>query len=362
MNKQLRPSQEIFIDGKRISRKSPVYFIAEIGSNFDGDFERAKDLIFMAKEAGADAAKFQHYTAKSLVSDKGFKGLKGNNSHQSSWKKSVFETYADASLNQDWTRVLKETCDKAGLSFFTSPYSIDLVDFVDDYVPAHKVGSGDITWIDIVDHISRKAKPVFLASGASNMTDVQRAMSAVLEVNPDVVLMQCNTNYTASKENFKHLNLKVISKYQEMYPGVVTGLSDHTRGDVSVLGAISLGARVIEKHFTDSTDRNGPDHFFSMTPSTWRDMVERTRDLESALGTVEKKVEENEKETAVLQRRSICAAKDIPVGTILNEEHMSMLRPCPHDALQPFDRMKVVGQRTSNFIRAGEHIKLMDIN
>ena len=115
--KTLSPSPKIHIDGKRISQNDPVYFIAEIGSNFDQDLNRAKDLIYLAKEAGADAAKFQHYTAESLVSDYGFKTLGGKKSHQSYWEKSVFETYKDASLNKEWTEILKKTCDDAGISF-----------------------------------------------------------------------------------------------------------------------------------------------------------------------------------------------------------------------------------------------------
>ena len=121
MKQLLQPSSEIIINNRVISNNDPVYFIAEIGSNFDNDIVRAKELIHMAKESGADAAKFQHYTANSLVSDGGFKKLPNSKSHQSSWKKSVYETYESASLDRDWTNVLKETCDRVGLSFLTSP-------------------------------------------------------------------------------------------------------------------------------------------------------------------------------------------------------------------------------------------------
>ena len=362
MTKQRTPSKQLSIDGRQISKSSPVYFIAEIGSNFDQDLSRAKDLIYMAKEAGADAAKFQHYTAQSLVSDVGFKGLAANNSHQSSWKKSVYDTYDDASLNQDWTEILRDTCADAGLAFFTSPYSFDLVDLVDDFVPAHKIGSGDITWTGIIEHIARKDKPVLLATGASNMADVQRAMNTILDFNSDVILMQCNTNYTASRDNFNYLHLNVLRKFQEIYPGIITGLSDHTQGDVSVLGAVTLGARVIEKHFTDSIERDGPDHAFSMTPTTMRDMIERTRDLQAALGISEKEVEPNEKETIVLQRRSICAAKNLSKGTIISEDHLNMLRPCPDGSIQPFEVDQLVGRVLLTDIKNGDHLKWEDVN
>jgi N-acetylneuraminate synthase len=355
-----RPSSVIHIDGKRISRKDPVYFVAEIGSNFDRDLSRAKDLIYLAKEAGADAAKFQHYTAGSLVSDTGFRQLGGRQSHQSSWKKSVFETYQDASLNRDWTAVLKRTCDEAGITFFTSPYSIELVDYVDPFVPAYKVGSGDITWLEIIEHMASKHKPVLLATGASDLEDVRRAADAALAVTPDVVLLQCNTNYTAGQDNYSYLQLSVLREYEAMYPGIVLGLSDHMPGHISVLGAVALGARVIEKHFTDSTDRDGPDHPFSMTPTTWREMVDRTRELEASLGDGRKKIEENERETVVLQRRCIRARRDLERDTLLRDDDLTVLRPCPADGIAPFESRKLIGKKLKRSVSAGQHLRWED--
>lgn len=356
-----KPASVVHIDGKRISRTDPVYFIAEIGSNFDRDLGRAKELIHLAKEAGADAAKFQHYAAGTLVSDHGFKHLGGPQSHQAAWKKSVFETYQDASLNKDWTAVLKQTCDEAGITFFTSPYSLELVDYVDPYVPAYKVGSGDITWPEIIEHMASKGKPVLLATGASDLTDVRRAMNVALGKTPDVVLLQCNTNYTAGQDNFSYLQLNVLREFEALYPGILLGLSDHMPGHVSVLGAVALGARVIEKHFTDSTEREGPDHPFSMTPTTWREMVDRTRELEAALGDGRKKIEENERATVIVQRRCVRAERDLSAGARLRTQDLTMLRPCPPDGIAPFDAPRLVGKRLARGIASGEHVRWDDI-
>jgi sialic acid synthase SpsE len=361
MRKILQPSNEIMIDNKAIGNDRPVYFIAEIGSNFDNDIVRAKELIYMAKEAGADAAKFQHYTAKSLVSDNGFKTLPASNSHQSSWSKSVYDTYDSASLNYEWTSVLQEACKEVGLSFLTSPYSIELVDFVDQYVPAYKVGSGDITWIEIVQHMASKGKPIILSAGASTFTDVCRAVDAVLSITSEIILLQCNTNYTASTKNFRHIQLSVISEFQKKYPGIIVGLSDHMPGHVPVLGAVALGARVIEKHFTDSNDRSGPDHSFAMTPNTWRDMVDRTRELEDAMGDGNKKIEENELETIVLQRRSIFSVKEIKKNSIIKKENLTVLRPCPSDGIEPFEIESVVNRAAKKDIPAMTNIKWSDL-
>lgn len=354
------PLPELVINGKYIGNDHPTYFIADIAANHDGDIERAKALIWLAKEAGADAAKFQHFKAETIVSDHGFRSLGAQQSHQSKWKKPVFEVYKDAAVSLDWTPELKATCDQAGITFFTSPYAFDLVDAIDPYVPAYKIGSGDITWIAIIEHIASKAKPYILATGASTMDDVQRAVAAALAINPQLALMQCNTNYTGSVENMRYIQLNVLRCYRAMYPKMVLGLSDHTPGHAAVLGAVTLGARMVEKHFTDDLNRNGPDHAFSMNPHTWRDMIDRTRELEAALGAGVKKIEENERETSILQRRAICAARDLKVGHLLTSADTIMLRPCPPDSLPPYRVGEIVGRALRQLKRAGEHFQLSD--
>jgi len=348
--------KEIQIENKIISANQPTYFVADVAANHDGDLERAKDLIYLCAEAGADAAKFQHFTANTIVSDYGFKSLGGRQSHQEEWKKSVFDVYQDASLNQDWTPILKETCDKAGITFFTSPYSFDLVDKVDSFLSAYKIGSGDITWLEIVDYIASKKKPVLLATGASNMMEVDLAMETILKHTQDVVLMQCNTNYTASLENFKYINLNVLQEYKKKYPNIILGLSDHTPGHATVLGAVTLGARVIEKHFTDNVSREGPDHKFSMDFDSWKDMVDRTRELEFALGSNVKRVEDNEKETVILQRRALRAKRNLLKGEVITQDAVEALRPCPKDALAPYNIGKVLNKTLIEDIEAGDYI------
>jgi len=356
---QTKPFLEI--QGKKIGIGYPVYFIADIAANHDGSLDRAKDLIYLAAKAGADAAKFQHFNADTIVSDLGFKSIHGQQSHQAKWKKSVFDVYKEASVSLDWTATLKETCDKAGIAFFTSPYAFDLVDHIDPYVPAYKIGSGDITWIDMVTYIAKKQKPYILATGASSMDDVYRAVSAGLEVNSQLCLMQCNTNYTASIENFKYIQLNVLRAYREMYPDLVLGLSDHTPSHSTVLGAVALGARMIEKHFTDDVNRNGPDHAFSMDPKSWSEMVDRTKELEDALGAGIKCIEPNEMDTVVLQRRAIRLATDLITGSILTRNHLTVLRPCPTDGLSPYLIDELVGMKVRRNINAGDHLRWIDL-
>lgn len=356
-----KPNSVLEINGKKIGRDYPSYFIADIAANHDGDLERAKDLIYLAAESGADAAKFQHFKAETIVSDLGFKTLGGQQSHQAKWKKSVFDVYKSASVNMDWTPALVDACERAGIAFFTSPYAIDIVEQIDAYMPAYKIGSGDITWIEMVQYIASKQKPYMIASGASSLDDVYRAVSAGLEINSQICLMQCNTNYTASLENFKYIQLNVLQTYRAMYPDMVLGLSDHTPGHATVLGAVALGARIIEKHFTDDIEREGPDHAFSMDPKSWREMVDRTRELENALGSGIKRVEENESETVVLQRRAIRAKAKISAGSILRREDLTVLRPCPNDGLPPFNLEACIGRSVRRDIGEGEYLKWVDL-
>lgn len=349
------------IAGKLIGNSYPTYFIADIAANHDGDLERAKDLIFKAAEAGADAAKFQHFEAKTIVSDHGFKSLGNQQSHQASWKKSVFEVYEAASVSLEWTQELKATCDKANIAFFTSPYSYELVEHIDPYVPAYKIGSGDITWHGIIEHIASKGKPYILATGASSLNEVQQAVDVALGINRQFALLQCNTNYTGSLENFRYINLNVLKTYRAMYPEMVLGLSDHTPGHATVLGAIALGARIIEKHFTDDMNREGPDHAFSMDPAAWKDMVLRARELENSLGGGVKIVEENEQQTAILQRRALRLRHSMQAGATVTAEDLIALRPCPTNAIPPNQLEQVIGKALRKAMTAGESLTWTDL-
>ncbi|HEX7974247.1 MAG TPA: N-acetylneuraminate synthase family protein [Anaerolineales bacterium] len=352
---------EIQIGSHKIGENHPTYFIADISANHDGDLERARLLIHLAKEAGADAAKFQNFRAPKIVSDYGFTHMSGQLSHQAAWKKSVFQVYADASIPFEWTPILKEECDRAGIDYFSSPYDFDAVDMLDPYVPAHKIGSGDITWPEMLEHIARKGKPVILSTGASDIGDVQRAVHTIQAINPQLVVMQCNTNYTASLENFDHIHLRVLDAYRVMFPNVILGLSDHTSGHATVLGAVALGARAIEKHFTDDTSRTGPDHPFSMTPAAWREMVDRTRELERALGSADKRVGGNELQTVIVQRRCLRAACDIQAGTVLTREMIDVLRPATPGAILPYEIQSVIGTIAHKNIPAGKELRWTDL-
>jgi N-acetylneuraminate synthase len=330
-----------------------TYFIADIASNHDGSLDRAKELIKLCAESGAHCAKFQHFKAESIVSAEGFKSLKI--AHQAKWEKPVFETYQDYSLNREWNSVLAETANGCGIDFMTTPYDFEAVDQVYDLVPGYKIGSGDITYLQLIEYIAKKGKPVYLATGASTMEEVERAVEAVLKHNPHLCLLQCNTNYTGDEENFKYVNLNVLHSYRLHWPSVILGLSDHTHGSSTALGAVALGAKVIEKHFTDDATRIGPDHAFAMEPPEWKSMVKAVRELELAMGDGVKRVEANEAESVIVQRRALRLKTDHGKEQI-HAEDIEALRPCPDGALNPSQLDDVVGRTLTHGLPAGREI------
>ena len=352
---------EIKIGSHIIGKDYPVYFIADIAANHDGSLERAKLLIRLAKEAGADAAKFQNFRAPQIVSDYGFCSLGGQQSHQAAWKKSVFEVYQDASIPFEWTPVLKETCDDVGIDYFSSPYDFDAIEMLDPYVPAYKIGSGEIDWLEAIECIARKGKPVLLATGAATIGEVQQAVHTILAINKQLILMQCNTNYTASLENFNHIHLNVLKTYHLLFPEVILGLSDHTPGHAAVLGAVALGAHVVEKHFTDDNTREGPDHKFAMDPKTWADMVQNTHRLQKTLGSTDKFVAGNEVDTVIIQRRCLRAARDIKAGEVFTREMIDVLRPATVGAIKPDKIQEVIGLRATADIPSGKELNWTDL-
>ena len=333
------------------------YYIADIGANHGGSIETAFKLIELAKESGADAAKFQNFKAEKIVSKYGFDNMKSKLSHQSSWKKSVYEIYQDASISTDWTHMLKEKCNEFDIDYFTSPYDFESVDHVDPYVDVYKIGSGDITWLEILEYISKKNKPVLFATGASTLDDVKRAYKTIRKFNNDICVMQCNTNYTLDNDKYKFVNLNVLSLYKREFPDAVLGLSDHTLGCSTVCGSIALGARIIEKHFTDDNSKEGPDHKFAMNPKTWKNMVKMGNEVFYSLGDGEKRVEDNEFDSKVVQQRSIRAARKLNKGHVITRNDLVVLRPITENGIEPYQINNLINKKINKVINEGEELE-----
>lgn len=339
-----------------------TYFIADIAANHDGSLERAKKLIYEAADAGADAAKFQNFKAETIVSNRGFHDLGSKLSHQKNWTKDVVDVYKEAELPLEWTDELIATCDNAGVDYFTAPYDLEFIDYFKDKMPFYKIGSGDITFLEGLRRIAATGLPVLLATGASNIKEVQQAADIFEQSNSPLVIMQCNTNYTGSDSNFNYLNLSVIKDYKTRFPRSGLGLSDHTPGHVAVLGAVTLGARFIEKHFTDDKKRIGPDHSFSLDSIDWRRMVADTRLLEDAIGDGIKKVEYNEEEAQIVQRRALRFARSLPEGHEISNADLIALRPIPKEGISPMLVNEILGKKISRAVDFDELVTLAHFN
>ena len=351
----------VTIADRIISEAHPAYFIADIAANHDGDLGRARDLIWRAKEAGADCAKFQHFLAGKIVSKFGFDSLNSPMAHQAGWKKSVDEVSDQYHTRRDWTEVLVETCRAADIEYMTTPYDLEALAEQTPHVHAVKVGSGDITWHAFLAACAGQGLTVLLSTGASDLAEVQGAVDVVLARNANLVLLQCNTNYSGAEENFGHVNLKVLQTFATLWPGMPLGLSDHTPGHEAVLGAIVLGARVIEKHFTDDNSRIGPDHAFALDPKAWRAMVDASRRVQAALGDGRKVVEANETDTVIVQRRAVRLRRGATAGAVLTAEDLECLRPCPPDAVDPRHVDDMVGRRLAVDKVQGDALRWTDL-
>jgi len=346
----------IKIGSKLIGEDQPTYFIADIGANFDNNLEKAKRLALAAKEAGSDVVKFQSFLADKIISGPSFAKMKLKGVH-GTWPKPVNEIFKDAEFPREWHKELADYCKKIGVTFSSSPYDFEVVDLLDEIgVDFFKIGSGEITWPEMLRYIARKNRPMILSTGDSTLAEVDEAVRIIESTgNNNLVLLQCITNYPSKIES---ANINVLKTFQTTF-NIITGYSDHAPGDIVPLAAVALGAKVIEKHFTLNKKDKGADHPHSMEPQEFKQMVEKTRLLEKALGSTEKKVVEEESETVIVQRRSLHTKRDIRKGEMINKEDIIELRPAV--GILPKYKDIVIGRRVKVDIKTREAIHWEDL-
>lgn len=316
--------KEIAIGRRCVGQGHPAYVVAEIGANFDQDIDKAKRLVEAAAEAGADCAKFQSFLADRIVSAQGFASMNLHGVH-GSWGRPVNEVFRDAEFPREWHQEVAAHCRHVGIDFSTSPYDIEAVDLCEALdVPFIKIGSGEITWLEMLAYIAGKNRPMMLGTGDATMSEIDEAIRTIEATgNNQLILLQCITNYPSKIES---ANINVLKSYQLAFD-ILTGYSDHSPGIVVALGAVALGAVVIEKHFTLSKRDKGPDHPHSMEASEFGLMVKSIRELEVALGSTRKAVVDEESETVFVQRRSLYARRRISAGKVIEEKDIDVLRP-----------------------------------
>lgn len=315
--------QNIQVANKLIGPGQPVFVIAEAGVNHNGDLKMARALIDVAIEAGADAVKFQTFSADRLVTTD---APKAEYQLQTTGDaESQFEMLQRLELSADAHRELQSYCHERGIIFLSTPFDEEAVDLLDELgVPAFKISSGDLTNSPLLEYVAGKGKPVILSTGMSELSELIEAVSVLNTAgceNP--VLLHCVSNYPADPAE---INLRAMNTMRSAFD-VPVGFSDHTAGIHITLAAVALGACVIEKHFTLDRTLPGPDHRASLEPAELRELVRSIRSIESALGNGRKVPAASEIETAKAARRSLVAARDIPAGATLEREMVIMRRP-----------------------------------
>lgn len=304
------------------------YIIAEAGMNHGGSVERAKELIKAAADSGADAIKFQTYTADELVC----KGTPRFWDYHEDDGKDQWQAYEDIpKLTYDQYPELMKYCEECGIEFISTPFSFEAADKLNEMgMKAFKIASSDMSTLPFLRHIAKFGKPILLSTGAATMEEVRESVKAIRdEGNDQIVVMQCTLCYPTKDED---ANLAVINTYKEIFPDLVIGLSDHTLGVHASQVAMEMGAMVIEKHFTtDKTLAGNADHWLSVDPeemgliTAWPEW--KRLDTGNLLGSPEKKVLECERETRLYDKRSIVAKADIPKDTIITMDMLTFKRP-----------------------------------
>jgi N,N'-diacetyllegionaminate synthase len=328
----------------------PCFVIAEAGVNHNGDMALAKRLIDVAREAGADAVKFQTFSAEQLVTENADKAA--YQKEQTDAQESQFAMLKRLELGTNDFKELAGYAQKRGVIFLSSPFDMGSVDLLAEIgVPAFKVPSGEITNPPLLRHIARKKKPVILSTGMSTLDEVAEAVRLFQkEGTKDIILLHCVSCYPARVED---TNLRAMDTLRKAFK-LPVGLSDHTQGITVAIAAVALGACVIEKHFTLDRDLPGPDHKASLEPDELKEMIEAIRDTEKALGDGIKQPVKAEADTKKVARRSLVAKVNIGKGTVLSEDMIDIKRCRTGNNLEPKHLSLIAGKRVNTDIAAGE--------
>ena len=327
-----------------------VFIIAEAGVNHNGDINLAYKLIDVAKEAGADAIKFQTFKTEKIISK--YADMASYQKKNLSSNESQYEMVKKLELSYKEFKKLKDYCDEIEIMFLSTPdeeYSLDfLVDELD--MPFIKIGSGEVTNLPYLRKIAAKRKPLILSTGMSNLREVEEAINTIKDVSPnaEISLLHCTTNYPTP---FEEVNLKAMQTLAAAFK-LPVGYSDHTLGIEIPIAAVAMGAKIIEKHFTLDKKLPGPDHKASLEPNELKEMVKAIRNIEMALGDGIKKPNKSEIQIMKVARRSLIATRDIRAGEIIKESDIAIKRP--GKGIPPKFKEIVIGMKLINDIRQDE--------
>jgi len=328
-----------FSTGRRIGPGEPVYVIAELGSNHDGSLEKARRLIEAAHKCGADAVKFQSFQAATLINP-----LWKPHEHWEAHK--AWDVLQKLTLPREWHAILQQYCHEIGIDFLSAPFDEDRLALLAELnVPAIKIASGDLTHHDFLRKVAALNKPVILSTGMAYLEEVEAALNILSD---QVALLHCVSLYPPQ---FSDANIKAMVTMHETFQ-VPVGYSDHTPGYTVPLGAVALGASIIEKHMTDDKTLPGPDHAYALDIKEFSMMVTEIRHMEAALGSGIKQPAPGEIPERVGARRAVYANRDIPAGVMLQPDMLKVVRHAYEGGIQAQHLAQLSGKYLSQPISA----------
>jgi N-acetylneuraminate synthase/sialic acid synthase len=343
------------IDNVSVSRDGAgCYVIAEIGHNHQGDLAKAKEMFRAAKECGVTAVKLQKRDNRSLYT-RALYDMPYDNEN------SFGATYGAHREALEFGRVeyeeLKRYAGEIGLTLFATAFDFGSADFLAELdMPAFKIASGDLKNLPLLKHVAQMRKPMIVSTGGGTMEDVQRAYDTIMPLNRRLCLLQCTASYPVDPEE---MNLRVITTFRDKFPDIIVGLSDHQNGIALAMVAYTLGARVIEKHFTLNRAWKGTDHAFSLEPGGMRRLVRDLRRASVALGDGIKRIYPSEDKPLVKMAKKIVATRNLPAGHVIRPEDVTL--KSPNDGLPPNQLERVIGMKTRRSLEEDENILFDDL-
>lgn len=337
----------IQIANKKVGEGQPTYIIAEMSANHMQQYDRARRIILAAKEAGADAIKLQSYRPDTITincNGKDFMASKG-----SLWEgQNLFKLYNEAYMPWEWHSDLFDYAKQIGITIFSSPFDFSAVDLLEELdAPAYKIASLEILDIPLIKKVAKTGKPVIISTGIANISDINRALLTCQEEgNDNVVLLKCVSDYPTK---YSDLNLKTIPNMSDTFNCIV-GLSDHSMGSAVDIAAVTLGAKMIEKHLTLKREDGGPDGQFSMEPEEFAQMVKDIRNVEQAIGKCTYSLSERQ-QLSRLKGRSLYVVKDIKEGELFSADNIKSIRP--GYGLPTWYYEEIIGKKASQNIKRG---------
>lgn len=344
------------IGNRSIGKDCEPFIIAEAGINHNGDINLAKKMILAAKEAGADAVKFQTFQAKEFIQDN--TTMYTYKSQGKEVTESMLEMFKRHEFSVKEWHEIKRFCDETGIIFLSTPQNAsDLEILMDIGMDVIKVGSDDFVNIPLIQRYAKEGLPLFLSCGMATEEEIEQTLQSVGEIaDIPVCIFQCTSEYPTPPED---VNILKLTSLRNKYPNLLFGFSDHTQGTTAAVMAVALGARIFEKHFTLDHDLTGPDHWFSEEPADLRKWVDSIREANRMFGSEKIWPTEHEKEMRKLAHRSITAVRSIHAGETLDDTNMGLRRP--GIGIKPAEWNQVVGKKALHDIASGEQLKWEDI-